>query len=366
MSCCCNTTPCSCSSIAPVACCTPTTESVEYTFENQGLIGIGVFDNDTDNLVGFRSIASDTLALTVTLDATNKAIIISFNDDLLIDDIPTFTETIRGIGEAATQAETNAGVADDKIVTPLKLQNRTATETQAGILEIATQAEVTTGTNDTNAVTPLKLATFAGTQFTTRTFTDAVARGAATPSFLGQFGGQQDTDSAWIGSSLVAGGWTQILVSGLDFLISDGSFDPTWMINSGSLTFDGNGNSATLFFDQFDIVSFSDCGLVNFTGTTGVGFYANVDFTVNARILDNGVLVPANSVLSTSGTAGQLSSALISTFLSSANQNTGWTAFSNSATRKTGDCNTITLPELAQVVDTLIQTLGTNRLLPIP
>lgn len=177
-------------------------------------MGVGVFNGQTGTNFEFRSIASDTLALTVTLDAPNNAIIVSFNDELLIDDIPTFTETIRGIGEAATQAEANAGVSDNTIITPLKLNDRTATETRSGIAEIATQAEVTTGTDDTRIVTPLKLATFAGTQFTTRTFADAVARAAAVPTFNGQLGVQLDTDALIVATGTTAGTFSPNIVIG--------------------------------------------------------------------------------------------------------------------------------------------------------
>jgi hypothetical protein len=69
------------------------------------------------------------------------------------------TETILGLVEIATQAETNTGSSDTVAITPLKLAGRTATETRSGIAEIATQAETDTGTDDTTIVTPLKLKT---------------------------------------------------------------------------------------------------------------------------------------------------------------------------------------------------------------
>lgn len=111
------------------------------------------------------------------------------------------SETVKGIAEVATQVETDAGLDDARIVTPLKFQTRlaayaqpldadltaiaavasqtaygrsflalanqaglmallsVATETAAGIIEIATQTETNTGTDDVRAVTPLKLQT---------------------------------------------------------------------------------------------------------------------------------------------------------------------------------------------------------------
>ena len=103
-------------------------------------------------------------------------------------DLPAASETVAGIIEIATQAETNAGTDDARAVTPLKLNaattvvhpsrtlttsapligggdlsaNRTlaitlATESADGSIEIATQAETNAGTDDARAVTPLKL-----------------------------------------------------------------------------------------------------------------------------------------------------------------------------------------------------------------
>lgn len=73
------------------------------------------------------------------------------------------TETVKGIAELATQAETDAGTNDTNIVTPLKLKSRldsrVASETVSGLVELATDAETAALTDDTRAVTPLKLET---------------------------------------------------------------------------------------------------------------------------------------------------------------------------------------------------------------
>lgn len=108
------------------------------------------------------------------------------------------TESVSGIAELATQAETDAGSDDTRIVTPFKLANATsllqATETQKGALEIATQVETDAGSDDVRAITPAKLAgrvtseTLAGiielaTQAEVDAGTDPVR--AVTPATLG-------------------------------------------------------------------------------------------------------------------------------------------------------------------------------------
>lgn len=62
-----------------------------------------------------------------------------------------------------------------------------ATETQAGIAEIATQAETDAGADDTRIVTPLKLATYVAGGSGAGSFTDLTATG--TVSFTGATGG---------------------------------------------------------------------------------------------------------------------------------------------------------------------------------
>jgi len=48
----------------------------------------------------------------------------------------------------------------------------------------------------------------ASTFKTQQTFTDNAARASATPLYLGQLGVQINTEDIYIGTSLVAGGWT--------------------------------------------------------------------------------------------------------------------------------------------------------------
>jgi hypothetical protein len=118
--------------------------------------------------------------------------------------VASASETVQGIAELATQAETDTGTDDARIVTPLKLQTRLAafaqpldsdltalaalsttsygraflelanqaalmallsatSESAQGVIELATQSETDTGTDNARAVTPLKLQTKAVT-----------------------------------------------------------------------------------------------------------------------------------------------------------------------------------------------------------
>lgn len=81
----------------------------------------------------------------------------------LTGSVVSANEITEGIAEIATTAETTAGAADDKIITPLKLAQRlaavvvAATESIAGIAKVATQAIANAGANDTDFITARKL-----------------------------------------------------------------------------------------------------------------------------------------------------------------------------------------------------------------
>lgn len=348
MSCGCNSIPCSCQP-RPAFCCTPTTESVTYTFENGNLTGVGTFDNETDNLVQFRGIVSDSASLTVTLNATDNTIVLAFDSSALITDIPDATTTQRGILETATNAEALAKAATDKILVPSNLAALGSTTSFAGLVELATDAETIAGTSTTLAVTPAGLAAVGATN-TLTTWADAVTRAGATPTFDGQIGTQLDTNSPWVASGTGAGDFDiQVAASDSNFVISSAGA-PIWSVAT-TWTISGAGD---VEFTGLNSIAFSTVP-VEFTGL--VEFGASVDFQNGSVIQAAGVDVPANSVLITGGLAGHLTSYAISNFLSAANTQTGYTDFANPAVLRTCDTATVTLPQLAQIVGTLINDL---------
>lgn len=109
------------------------------------------------------------------------------------------TTTSFGSVQLATLAELQTGTAPAGAYVPTANDVATviagvvagavppATETQAGIAEIATQVETDAGVDDTKIVTPLKLANFVGSGGVPGSFTDLTATG--TVSFTGATGG---------------------------------------------------------------------------------------------------------------------------------------------------------------------------------
>lgn len=350
MSCGCNNSPCNCQP-RPSVCCTPTVESVTYTFENSNLVGIGVFDNETDYLVQFRGVVSNSAALTVTLDAGNNAIVFDFDQDALVADIPDADTTTRGILETATNAEAIAKAALDKILVPSNLAAMGASETFAGLVELATDAETLTGTSTTLAVHPAGLA-FAISASNTLTFTDATARGNTTPIFPGQFGAQIDTQTAWLAPTTVTGSWNPILTLGVTNLA-----EATTVLNLNNFNLEVLGFGEIAMFNT----SLSNAGgNITFTGAIsqygdfgGLSQVVNYDNTV---FQVQGATVGVQSLIGTTNLS-EATFYTVSNFVSTHNVQMGYTAFANPATLRTCDTATVTLQQLAQIVGTLIEDL---------
>lgn len=337
--------PCGCNYIVEL----PDNPVVAYTCANINLTGIGVYDSQNGNEFDFRGITSGNNSLLVTLDAGNNSILLTFNIQQIIDDLPDATTTQRGVLETATDAEAIGKALNNKILTPSNLAAIGATTTFSGLIEIATNAEALTGASTSLAITPANLAYVNAAQLTTRVFADAVARAAAAPAFAGQFGYQVDTAQAYVSYGTAAGEWYKVLSESAgndaDFTITASQF--TLLLGSEIRVGDGIVASSittrTNSGQTFDTASF-------------------LDFSPTSLLRINSVDIPASSVLITSGVAGNPSSKLINTFISTSNTQTGYTAFANGATLRTCDTATVTLPQLAQIVGTLIEDLKAVKL----
>jgi hypothetical protein len=278
-----------------------------YQMLNINTLGIGVYDSTEGNTFQMRGIYSGNSSIVVALDAGNNAISITLNIDQIIDDLPQATTTQRGVGETATDAEAIAKASITTFLTPSNLAALGASLTFAGLVELATDAETQAGVSTTLAVTPAGLASVTATIQGTETWGDGATRAGADPDFEGQIGVQLDTDQIWISTGPAVG----------DFNIPVFMLDNTNNVLSAATQIDLDGQLLT--FTSGD-VTFAGGTFTFLTGTLDIGAgVINVNFGPFAVLRDNGVTVPANSVLTTSSTAGQFNSLLINTFLSNSN-----------------------------------------------
>lgn len=327
----------------------PDNPVVAYTCANVNLTGIGVYDSQNGNEFDFRGITSGNNSLIVTLDAGNNSILLTFNIAQIINDLPDATTTQRGVLETATDAEAIGKALNNKILTPSNLAAIGATSSFAGLIEIATDAEALAGASTSLAITPANMAYVNAAQLTTQVFADAVARAAAVPAFVGQYGFQQDTLQAYVSIGNSAGDWSLVMS---EYGGNGGSFS----ITGGGLVF--TSSSSVQFGEGVSVCSFSV--LTNSIMQFSSGAFLDFD---TASVLQIGnVSIPANSVLVTSGAAGHPSSRLLNTFISTYKTQSGYTAFTNGATLRTCNTATVTLQQLAQIVGTLVEDLKAVQL----
>lgn len=292
---CCNNTP---RRVNYIINCNPDCPDVQdWVFSNANVEGQGVFYQQDGTSVEFYGLMNTDGYLTVTLDSTNKAISIDLDSALIAGSIPDATTTVKGKVELATDAEAQAKTDTAKALTPSNLAAITASTTATGLVELATSPETVTGTDTQRATTPAGVKAALDATKAIQVVADATARGAATPTYVGQQLYQTDTKSTYFGTSLAAGGWEgPLLRTGANTIASNTTLDLT----AGSIT----------VTDSIGAVG----KLVVGTGAT-LEIANKLDFSTGGKLLVGGVVVPSNSVLITSGNDGQMIYTELSGFL---------------------------------------------------
>jgi len=309
------------------------------------LSGVCVLDAYNSNTMYFRGIdTTDAAILSIALNATNHTIELTINVNALASALPQATTTQKGVGETATDAEAQAKASIVNFVTPSNFAAMGASTTFAGFIEIATDAEAITGTSPTLALTPASFtAAMAANYHTTVTFADVVARSGATPAFVGQFGAQVDTTTAYLGTALTPGAWGPIIVGNAGNDFSNGTTTSVELGSGSTFAFTGDNTSDVVM--QGNNLKITNGGILNIDASP---------------IYINNVAAPSSVIINNS--FSNADALPIANFASTQNISTGWSGFTNSAVRKTCDCNTVTVAQLAQIVDTLINILITPQL----
>lgn len=145
-----------------------------------------------DGLASKDLVRADGAALIADDIKANGLLLVAYNANqdkyfiLSLTGLSDASETIKGVAEIATQAETDTGTDDARIVTPKKLTDwsghpSTASESDEGIAEIATQAETDAESSDVLIVSPKKLGSWKG--MTSRLLASATAAASASVDF---------------------------------------------------------------------------------------------------------------------------------------------------------------------------------------
>jgi len=129
------------------------TETFNGPVDFEGKLNLPEFANTTARDLVFTSPASGDVCVTNGVLQWYNGGLATWQSVGSSTPVPDASETNKGIAETATQAEVEAGTANDTLfVAPSKLATFYSNRK-------ASQGEVTTGTDDTKYITPLKLAT---------------------------------------------------------------------------------------------------------------------------------------------------------------------------------------------------------------
>lgn len=315
-------------------------DSGAYTASNANLTGEGVFFQKSGNEFQFYGISNTDGYITVELDATNKAVVLGIDPDLISGSIPDSTTTVKGKTAYSTDAEAQAMTATTKALTPSNLAALAASTVFVGMTRFATNVETQSGSSSAIAVTPAGLKSVTDALGVTRVAANSVARGSATPAFAGQLLFQLDTEVLYKGDSTSAGDWSLAAVPRTGVVDTP---NLTLVSNNGELELADTETRTTMFF------SFE----------TGLQVDQVFNITTTTEIQRDGTAIPANSILLTSGTAGQIS-------YIGANQFVGqyatepYTVSGYTPTRSL-DTGTAGLPEALNVLATLIADLAATK-----
>jgi len=189
--------------------------------------------------------------------------------------VPDASETVKGIVELATNAETNTGTDTTRAITPANLSNRTATETRTGIVELATTAEMNAGTAN-KFPDAAKVKAYADALLTRAT---AIATTSGTAhAFTGLDAGLNRITVMLDGVSLSANG--DLLIQ----LGDAGGFETTGYVSGA-----GRGGTSTTSTTGFIITVSSVAvnafsGVIIFTRIDGDTWVSNGNLDVNANV----------------------------------------------------------------------------------
>lgn len=264
--------------------------------QNDNLAGFGTLDRQEGQSLFFRGVSAGEY-ITVNLDPDTKSIVIDVDPDLISGSFPDATYDVKGKIKLAAWADVISGLNDTDAITPLSLNLVTATVARRGLVELATSIEAQTGSDSERAVTPSALNFVLGSRVETRVFANAAARAAAQGSHVGQIGIQSDTGAIYQAYGLNIGEWDGV---------------------------------------NLDAPTISNA--INFVGST---------WSLNS------VLIPANSIVGTTPTAGTPTSYPITDFLGTGSATSSY-VIDNALTDRDFDADTVTVAELADVVATLI------------